>query len=309
MKALIILLCLASCASGRRVELKNINTEFDQLWNYSDPLMTRSKFQEHLAVHSRRDEDYILQLKTQMARTYSLRSEFVEAHELLNEVENKLGKDTPIANVRYLLERGRTYNSAGQKEKAKNFFAKAYEASSLLGADPYTIDAIHMIAIVEKNFDDKLRWTEKGIEIAQASKDEKTRLWVGIFFNNLGWDLFEAKRYREALEKFEKCRMFYKSTGHKKRENIARWSVAKTYRFLGQVDESLKIQESLLLENKGEDKSGYTYEELAELYLLKGATRKAKDFFSKAYNILSKDDWLQKNELSRLDRLKKLSLQ
>jgi len=55
------------------------------------------------------------------------------------------------------------------------------------------------------------------------------------------------------------------------------------------------------------EQDGYVYEELGELYLLKNETDKSKEYFSKAYEILSKDDWMMKNETSRIDRMFKLS--
>ncbi len=86
------------------------------------------------------------------------------------------------------------------------------------------------------------------------------------------------------------------------------WSIAKTYRYLGKHDEALEIQLDILKKDNGIDESGYTFEELGELYLLKGDADKAKDYFGKAYAILSKDTWLQKNEKDRLERLKRLSI-
>jgi len=263
----IVYLTLASCAYMKKGNtMKNLNTDFDKKWNYSDPVATRASFQSYLNQSD--DLDYELQLKTQIARTYSLKAEFNEAHKLLDEVEATLSETTPIAKVRYLLERGRTYNSANEKTKAKEIFINAYEASKSLGLDKFAIDAAHMVAIAAKDLDQKLSWTEKGIKAAQATNDEKLKGWVGVFLNNSGWDLFEAKRLNEALNMFKRCEEFHKSAGNKKNQDIAQWSIAKTYRYLGELEKSLKIQESLLSENNGIDESGYTYEELAELYLL-----------------------------------------
>ena len=92
-------------------DMKNLNADFNKLWNYSNPLETREKFLRVLDEKKESESlDYILQLKTQIARTYSLRAEFEQAHTVLDEVEKKLNSDTLIAHVRYYLERGRTYN-------------------------------------------------------------------------------------------------------------------------------------------------------------------------------------------------------
>ena len=215
--------------------------------------------------------------------------------------------NTRIAKIRYLLERGRTFNSENKKKTARKLFIDAFESSKDLSADNYTIDAAHMVAIALEDLDEKLEWTEKGIKIAEDSENDKVKRWIGVFLNNSGWDLFDAKRYNEALEKFQKCEEFHKNVGNHQNQNIARWSIAKTYRLLGKIEDSLKIQTALLNENDGKDESGYTYEELGELYFLRGEKEKAKQFFSLAYEVLSKDKWLLKNESGRLGRLKKLS--
>lgn len=305
---LIICLLFVSCSSlTMEKNVENISVDFNKMWNYSDPTGTREKFKDLLASSEDKNLDYVLQLKTQIARTHSLKAEFKEAHNILNEVEENLSDETIVAKVRYFLERGRTYNSANEKEKAKALFVSAFDLSNEFKLDNYTIDAAHMVAIAESDLDNKVLWSEKGIEIAKNSSDDKVKRWIGVFYNNTGWDLFEAKRYDEALEKFVSCRSFHKEMGNKSNEDIASWSIAKTYRYLGKLEDSLKIQEDLLAESNGKDESGYTYEELAELYLLMGQKDKAKDYFSKAYDVLSKDVWLQKNESSRLERLSKLS--
>ena len=283
--------------------------EINSLWNYSKPKETREKFSElYRNEEASAPADYLLQLKTQLARTYSLVSEFDQAHEILDEVEQALNQETPVANVRYLLERGRSYNSAGEKDKAKNLFILAYNEAKAINAHNYAVDGAHMVAIASATLEEKLEWNNLGLSQAQKSNDNKVRSWVGAFYNNMGWDLFEAKRYQEALKMFESCRDFYKEVGADYQYQIALWSIGKTYRLLGRVDEALDMQETLLNENGGEDKSGYTYEELAELRLVKGDSEKSKSFFRKSYEILSKDIWLQKNESARLERIKNLSL-
>ena len=305
---LFMTLLIGSCSSfNKRGNIKNSNVDFNKMWNYSNPVETRGKFTDLLEKDLKKDLDYILQLRTQIARTHSLKAEFSEAHKILDIVEKELDDSTVVAKVRYLLERGRTYNSAGNKEKAKELFEKAFDLSNKYKLDNYTIDAAHMVAIAAGDLDEKVRWSEKGIQIAKDSADESVKRWIGIFYNNSGWDLFEVKRYTEALEKFIKCEEFHLEMKNESNLAIARWSIAKTYRYLGRVEESLAIQNELLHESGDKDDSGHTYEELAELYLLKGEKEKAKHYFLKTHKILSKDVWLQKNESDRLERISRLA--
>ena len=285
-----------------------MNVDLKELWNYGQPNQTREKFVALLEeVKDTSDLNYILELETQIARTYSLQSNFQNAHEVLDTVETRLSEETEIAQIRYTLERGRTHNSAGDKEKAKVLFKQAYVLAENASADYYAIDAIHMVAIAAANFEEKLEWTEKGIVVANQSEDPNARKWVGVFYNNAGWDLFEKARYEEALEKFIACRDFHESNANENGLSIAKWSVAKAFRFLGRCEEALVIQLQNLEDKGGEDQSGYTVEELGELYLLKGESAKAKTYFGKAYAILSTDKWLLKNESARIERLLELS--
>ena len=78
-------------------------------------------------------------------------------------------------------------------------------------------------------------------------------------------------------------------------------------RALNRIDEAITIQLGLLEELiKAETSDGYVYEELGELYLLKGEEIH-KMYFQFAYNELSKDIWLAANEQARLNRMKELA--
>ncbi len=88
---------------------------------------------------------------------------------------------------------------------------------------------------------------------------------------------------------------------------IAKWSVARTQRSLKLWDEALKAQLELEKElEAAKETDGFVFEELAELYELKGETVKAKKYFGLAYDELSKDEWFKANESVRLERLKQL---
>jgi hypothetical protein len=61
--------------------------DIDSFWEYSDPAASESRFRGALAAAS---ADERLELLTQVARTYSLRKQFGQAHALLDEVEPQL---------------------------------------------------------------------------------------------------------------------------------------------------------------------------------------------------------------------------
>src|SRR3990172_3476581 len=149
--------------------------DFNDLWDYNDPAATEAKFRELLAGAAAQDQDYTLQLKTQIARTFSLRGEFDEAHKLLDEVEADMPANS-LVEVRYLLERGRAFNSERQAEKAVLLFSRASALAEKLGADFFTVDALHMLGVAAPK-KARLDWNLKAIEVAQDSADERARGW------------------------------------------------------------------------------------------------------------------------------------
>ncbi len=282
--------------------------EFDKLWDYNKPEETEKKFREILPeIESSGDRSAYLQLLTQIARTLGLQRKFDEAHKLLDETEPQLNDDDPVSQIRYMLERGRTFNSSGFTEKAEKLFLKAYKLGLRTGIYNYTVDAAHMMAIV-KSGDQALRWNETAMMLAENSQVPEAKQWLGSLYNNTGWTYFEMKEYDKALELFEKCMEWHWERNTGQGYFIASWSVSKTLRMLGRVDEALYIQTELLKEIEAgkAEQDGYVYEELGECYFLKGNDEEAKKNFAAAYDMLSQDIWFAENEKERLQRLKEL---
>jgi hypothetical protein len=91
--------------------------DFDALWDYGDPAATEVKFREVLPMaKASGDASYHAQLLTQIARTQGLQMKFDHAHSTLDMVEGMLADDMTVARIRYLLERGRVYNSSTNQE-------------------------------------------------------------------------------------------------------------------------------------------------------------------------------------------------
>lgn len=283
--------------------------DFDKLWDYNDPAATEIKFREILPeVEKFGDKDLIAQLHTQIARTFSLRSKFEEAHKILDSVLVMLSEDTPVAEVRYMLERGRTYRSSGNVDKSRPFFLEAYQKSIERGLDYQAVDAAHMMVIIEKG-EEALKWNDIAIRDAENSKDENTKGWLGSLYNNVGWTYFEMNNLEKSLELFEKNVKWHTDKKTVRGLQIAKWCVARVNRELGNLDKAYEMQLNLLNEivtNK-QEQDGYVYEELGEILLSQNKIEESKSYFSKAYELLSKDDWLMKNESARMERIKSLS--
>jgi tetratricopeptide (TPR) repeat protein len=302
---MLVVLSLA-CQQEQRAE---VLPDFNEMWDYQNPDSTEARFREILPAAKRSgDASYHAQLLTQIARSQGLQRKFEEAHETLDKVEGMLTDDLALAKVRYLLERGRVYNSSGKVDSARPHFLRAWERGLESGEDYYAVDAAHMMAIIEPP-EEQLVWAEKAMAHAEASSDERAKKWLGSLYNNTGWTYHDMGEYETALELFEKSHSWNMEHGDDRRVRIARWTIARAYRSLGRLEEALAIQHSLKqeIEDKGIEPDGYVYEEIGECLLALGKAAESREYFRLAYDHLSEDEWLQANEADRLSRLKELS--
>jgi tetratricopeptide (TPR) repeat protein len=282
--------------------------DFDTLWDYSNPAKTEIKFRKLLKQAEKNgDIEYQAQLLTQIARTEGLQRKFDEAHITLNKVLGLLTVGNVTARIRYLLERGRVYNSSDQPGKAKPLFLEAYEEALMHNEDYHAIDAAHMLGIVGKGRE-SLKWNITAISLAESTKNSHAKKWLGALYNNTGWAFFDLKEFDIALDYFNRNIKWHKKRKSVKELIIARWCTARTLRAMQEVDEALGIHMQLLKEVKEKklEQDGYIYEEAGECLLLLGREKESKKYFHLAYKCLSKDPWLCENEKPRLERLKKL---
>ena len=272
-----------------------------QLWNFSNPAESEQRFRAAMAGAQ---GDFRLELETQIARTYSLRRRFDEAHRLLDEIEPRLKGAGLQPRLRYLLERGRTFNSSGNKTAARALFVEAWELGRAAGEENLAIDAAHMVAIVDGG-EKGLEWNLMALPLAINAKDPEARRWQASLLNNIGYELKALGRYSEALGYLQQALAAYQERGDTGTIRVAHWMVANTLRMLGTYQEALAIQLKLEKEfaaDGGVD--GYVFEEIAELYDALGERAKAKPYFRRAAEELGKDDAFAKDEAARLARLK-----
>ena len=275
--------------------------DIESYWEYADPAASEARFRALLAdAHG----DDRLELLTQIARTYSLRRDFAQAHALLDEIEPQLARAGPAPRVRHLLERGRTFNSAGDKERARPLFVQAWEIATAHDLDGLAVDAAHMVPIVVAGAEGA-EWTRRGVDLARRSSDAKARALLPALLNNQAWNLHDEGRYAEALPVFREAEATWLETGKQPQGRIARWSVARCLRSLERFEEALAVQRALEREwaaAGGAD--GYVFEELAEMLEAIGKHEEATVYFRRAAEELGKDAWFVKNEPQRYARLR-----
>lgn len=276
--------------------------DIDVYWEYSDLAASETRFR---AALDKVEGDLRLEILTQIGRTFSLRGRFEEAHEILNDVEKQLGSARTRPQVRYLLERGRTFNSNGEKEKARDLFIQAWEQANEAGLDDLAVDAAHMIAITFSGSLDGVEWNQHGLAVARSSQDPKAKGLIPAMLNNSAWDFHSMGRFEEALVLFEEAQAEWTSRGKPERIHIAKWSVARCLRSLERYDDALAIQQALESEHKNAGTTdGYVFEEIAENLASLGRHREAKTYFKMAYIELGKNEWFTRNESNRLESLK-----
>ena len=290
-------------------KIMNDFPELHTLWDYNDQAGKAARFKALLPkVAESHDRAHHVELLSQLARTHSLRRQFDEAHQLLDEAEAMLTEAMIVPKIRCLLERGRAFNSAGEPERALPLFHEAFGLGTAVTpqADFHTIDAAHMIAIAEPEAADQLRWNEKALVLAEATPDERAGGWRGSLYNNLGWTYHDMGNYEQALTIFEKAREWREAHHQDKPETIriAKWCVGRTLRSLNRLEEALALQQALLAENGQSD--GFIFEELGECLWALDRREEARPYFAQAYAELSKLDWLVTSEPERLERLARL---
>lgn len=278
------------------------------LWDFNDPVATRAKFRA--LIESERveaDPTYKLELATQFARTHSLVGEFEEADRLLDRVLEELDAAEPVVRVRYLLERGRTLNSArkgtNSRGAAAEMFIEAWECARGAGLDDLAIDAAHMLGIVCAP-DEAIAWTKKALTLAETSGDPGAKNWLGALYNNLGWTYHDEGKHERALELFRKGLQWREEQGNPGPTRIAKWSVARALRSLQRGEEALALQ--LELEQECEaagEADGFVYEELGELFHAAGDEEKARHYFARALPLLKEMSWVDSQRLARLEQL------
>jgi len=185
---------------------------------------------------------------------------------------------------------------------ARPHFLAALAEAEAAGLDDLAADAAHMMAIIEPG-EAQIPWAERALAIAGASDDPRARRWIGSVSHNLGWTLHDMGRYDEALAVWQRALAFREEQGVPGPLHMARWTVARGLRSLGRNEQALEIQQELATQV---DSDGYVREELGELMLAMGRPDEARPHFARAYEVLSRDEWLAANEPARLRRLAEL---
>ena len=274
----VFLACAGLALSAQAVDLSS-------LWDFSRPDVSEQRFRAALLTAS---ADEALILRTQIARSLGLRRDFERAREELRAVAKELDRAGAEARTRYFLELGRSYASAAHpaelqtpqaRELARSAYRQAIELARTASLDGLAIDAIHMMAFVDTDAADQLKWAGEALRIVESSTQPAARRWEASIRNNLGHALHQLGRYDEALVQLRQAVAIRERGTSAEATRTAHWMVARTLRAMGRVDEALKIQ--LRLEREADlagEPDRYIFEELRLLYASKGEPDRARHY-------------------------------
>ena len=267
------------------------------LWDFRDLDATERRFQTLLETQS--SEAGRAEVLTQLARIHGLRGEFDEGDRLLDEADSLAASDG-AARTRVELERGRLRGSSGDPQAALPLFESAF-ASAVKGGEEYLAgDAAHMAALAAPDLAGMLEWTQRGIDLAEASPE--AAYWLGPLLNNLGWAHYDAGEYELALAAFE-CALGARELDPSRPAEIeiARYAVGKTLRALGRPAEAAAALEQAVAASEPD---GWFHEELAEDYAALGREEDASEQARLALTLLLESDASLSTDGDRLARLR-----
>lgn len=281
--------------------------ELDARWDMSDPAGSERRLRELQAQRSEPIERRIIEV--QIARAQGLQGDFARAEQTLAAVGRALPERQTELEVRLLLERGRVHNSQGRPLQARPLFEQAHALAERAGLEELDVDAMHMVAITYLGDPARsLPWDERALSLAERSRDPRARKWLAPLYNNIGWTYDDRGDHARALALFERGLELRVQAGKPVPIRLARYAVAHAERALGRIGEARAKLLPLLseLEAAGAP-AGDVLQELGECELAEGRPDAARPYFSRAYAVLSQDEWTRSHEPARLERLAKLA--
>ena len=281
-----------------------MSDDLRQLWDFGDLDGTERRFEECLG--DTQDDGLRAELLTQLARVAGLRGEFERGEQLLVDAEG-LARASARAQVRIDLERGRLLRSDGDRGAALPLFVAACESAIEDGELFIAADAAHMAAVAAPFPEDRLRWTECGIALAES--DDEARYWLGPLLNNLGWDRYDAGEHELALDAFERA------LAHRERNPedgeaiaIACYAVARAEQALGRHENAAaELERAIAWTESVEAPDGWFHEALAESSAALGRDQEARRNARLALSLLPDTDPSFADDAARVGRLRELA--
>jgi tetratricopeptide (TPR) repeat protein len=255
------------------------------LWDFGDLDATEHRFRGALAGEE--SDAGRAEVLTQLARVEGLRNRFDEAERLIQEAEALAREGATAAHIRVDLERGRVRRASCDDEGALPLFESAFEQAVETGELFLAADAAHMAALTAPSREEFVRWTNRGIDVAEDA-EPAVRYWLGPLLNNLGWEQYDAGEHEAALKSFERALAEReRDPGNAEPIALARYAVAKALRALGRPAEAIPLAESAVeWSGSAGTPDGWYHAELAEAYAAVGRQAEAALHAERALSLL-----------------------
>lgn len=274
------------------------------LWDFDDLDLSSERLNAQLEVEE--SDAGRAEVMTQLARVAGLRGDFELGDAWIDDA-GRLATGSDVALARIDLERGRLRRSSGDREAALPLFESAFTVAVAAGQQFIAADAAHMAALAAPDRDAFLAWTERGVELAEAS--QSARYWIGPLLNNLGWEHFEAGELDLALDAFERAlaaRLDDPDNGSA--IALARYAAGKALRTLDRTDEAIaQLELAVEWDERTGAADGWYHEELALAYGDAGRGEKAAEQARLALPLLETDDPSFAEDRARRTRLDSLA--
>ncbi len=207
---------------------------------------------------------------SQLARLNLIAGKVEIGRDWLEVARERISESEPLGWSRFMGVEGRFEWKAGNLPTAKDTFEQMFEYCvnhSLWGR---AVDAAHMVAIVAENIEEQIKWTYKGIEMAEAHGSNQ---WLGPLWNNLGGIYYDNKQFASALDCYLKARQYHWQYSSESSKLFADYHVGMTYRLVGKLDEAAQwLRPVLAWAERIENHSaiGQSCEDLGEIEIARG---------------------------------------
>lgn len=241
------------------------------IWSFADAAGSEARFRTALETAAPKDQGI---LWTQIARAQGLQGHWQEAQVSL-ESAIQIAGEHPEVQCRYHLEAGRlkfsvVHNpdevSPEDESAARGHYERAFEIGREHRFDYLAVDALHMLAVVERDVQDQVTANYRAVRYMADCDTAEARRWEGSLRHNLGYTLHTLGRDDEAIEQYEHSMRAREAAGNAGGVRIAKWMIARSLRAKGEFARALEIQLGLKkeLSEQGAD-DPYVDEEIAIL--------------------------------------------
>lgn len=247
----------------------------------------------------------------QVARTLIAQNKLEEAHPWLEEAAKRAKESDPVGWTRYLSVKGRMEWKEKKKETAQQTFNAMYTFSVENDLQGRAVDAANMLSILATDHEEQVNWLKKGIEMAEAGEVES---WLGPLWNNLGGAYYDSDKPAEALECYQKARVYHWRHSDETAKLYADYHIGMALRSLGRFDEASRWLRPVLswaqrIENHSA--TAQALEDLAEISIAQGDRKtgladlkQAREYFRVAgYEQSAPEIWRRINDrITSLER-------